>query len=109
MRNLSTRAVLSLALTCAVTPLTAAAPAIGLATANGSFEVNSARVWGNATLFDGSVVETAKAPSQVKLNNGAQLRLATGSRAIVHDGRLVLEKGSSQLESAAAYPVEARS
>jgi hypothetical protein len=108
MRRLSARALLSLILAGTVTSMTASSPAIGLATANGSFQVDSARVWGNTTLLDGSVVETAKAPSQLKLNNGAELRLASDSRARVHGGRLVLEKGGGQVESA-AFPVEARS
>ncbi len=109
MRFLSAQALLSLMLVCTLTSVTASSPAIGLATANGNFQVNSSRVWGNATLFDGTVIETAKAASLVRLNNGAQMRLATESRAKVYQGRLVLEKGSAQLESSAAYPVEARS
>ena len=36
---------------------------IGIAVTNGSFQVNHTRVSGNATLFDGSTIETAAAPS----------------------------------------------
>ena len=108
MRKLPAPTLMLLTLACTVTSLTAATSAIGLATANGSFQVNTTKVWGNTTLFDGSVIETANSPSQSKLNDGAQLRLATDSRATVHGSRLVLEKGSGQLESAAAS-IEARS
>lgn len=103
------RILLSLLLASNLASLSASSPAIGLATATGSFQVNSARVWGNTTLFDGNVIETAKAPSRISLNSGAQMRLATESRAKVYQGRLVLEKGSGQMESSAAYALEARS
>jgi hypothetical protein len=106
MRFLSTQALLSLTLVCTVTSLTAA-PGIGLATASGSFRVNSSQVWGNTTLLDGATIETAKAASQVKLNNGVQMRLGADSRAKIYEGHLVLEKGASQLEASSAYPVEA--
>ena len=108
MRN-STRALLALIVVCTVTTLIASSTAIGLATANGSFLVNAAKVWGNTTLFDGSIIETAKAASELRLNNGAQFRLGAESRATVYGGRLVLEKGGSRIESAVAYPVEAQS
>jgi hypothetical protein len=108
MRVLPTQAWVSLILVCAVVALTASSTTVGLATANGSFQVNSATVWGNATLLDGSTIETAQAASQLDMNNGARLRLAAESRARVYQGRLVLEKGSGQIESAAAYPIEAR-
>jgi hypothetical protein len=80
-----------------------------LVTASGNIRVNASQVWSNSTLFDGTTVETAAASSQIRLNNGAQLRLATASRAKVYQSRLVLEKGSGQLQSSAAYPIEARS
>ena len=108
MRKLPAPTLMLLSLACTVTSLTAATSAIGLATADGSFQVNTTKVWGNTTLFDGCVIETANAPSRLKLNNGARLRLATDSRATVRGSRLVLEKGSGQLESAAAS-IEARS
>jgi hypothetical protein len=108
MRTLTARAALALLLSFTVTSMTATSPAIGLATANGSFQVNAAKVWGNTTLFDGSVVETAKAPSDLRLNNGAQMRLASESRATVYGGRFVLERGSGQVEASSSYPVEAR-
>src|ERR1035438_2502639 len=41
-----------------VAVLSAAGGAIGMAVANGSFQVDHSAVYGNGTLFDGSVVET---------------------------------------------------
>ena len=83
--------------------------AIGSAIANGGFQVDHARVWGNSTLFDGSIIETASAPSQLQLIGGAQVRLAADTRATVYQKKLILESGYGQVESAPGYEVEVRS
>ena len=83
--------------------------AIGSAITNGSFQVDHARVWGNSTLFDGSIIETASSPSQLQLISGAQVRLAADTRATVYQKKLILESGYGQVESAQGYEVEARS
>src|SRR2546422_1032697 len=67
-----------------------------------------ARVSGNATLFDGSTIETATAPSQIHLEGGPRLRLAAETRARIYHNKLVLESGFGQLEAAPGYEVEAR-
>ena len=107
--HLSARVLLSATLAFTVTSLTASTEAIGFAAANGTFQVNAKEARGTATLFDGSLIETGKAPSQIRLGNGAQVRLATESRAKVFEGRIVLEKGSGQLESSTTFPLESRS
>ena len=94
---------------CSVTALAASNAAIGLAAANGTFQVNSAAVTGNATLFEGTLIETSNAPSHLQLHNGADIRLATDSRARVYGDRATLEKGYGQLESSSSYTVEANS
>src|ERR1019366_7530848 len=92
-----------------VVVLSAAGGAIGMAVANGSFQVDHSTVYGNGTLFDGSVVETARASSWLQLTGGVQMRLAGESRAKVYQHRLVLEQGLGQMESADWFEVEARS
>jgi hypothetical protein len=92
----------------ALTTLMAAGTAIGMALANGGLSVNHSQVRGNMTLFDGSLVETATGYSQLLLDKGVQVRLAAESRATVHAGRLVLEAGQGDMESAGGYEVEAR-
>jgi hypothetical protein len=92
-----------------VGPLAAASAPIGMAVANGSFLVDHSRVWGNSTLFDGSIIETASAASDLQLNGGVKMRLASGSRAVVYQQRLVLESGYGQLQSSTPYEIEARS
>jgi len=93
----------------AISRLPAAETAIGMAVANGSFQVDHSRVWGNTTLFDGSIIETTVTPSQLQLNGGVQMRLSSDSRATVYQRKLVLEAGYGQLESATDFEVEARS
>ena len=83
-----------------------AAPAIGIVTASGHFNVEGSQVWGNATLFDGTTIETSSASSDLALRNGVKVQLAAGSRARIWQNRLVLEKGVAQL--AAPVSFEAR-
>lgn len=85
---------------------TAAAPAVGMMTARGSFTIDDSNVAGNATLFEGNRIETGRASSQLLLNNGARMQLAAESRGIVYRDRLVLERGSGRVEN---YGVEALS
>jgi hypothetical protein len=80
---------------------------IGLAIANGSFQLDKSRVYGNATLFDGSLIETAAVSSDLVLRNGAQVRLGAESQACVHSDRLVLEKGQGEIGATSAYSIEA--
>ena len=92
----------------AVAVLSAAGGAIGMAVANGSFQVDHSAVYGNGTLFDGSVVETANASSRLQLTGGVRMLLARESRAKVYQHRLVLEQGLGEMESAGGFEVEAR-
>lgn len=106
MFGFTRRLPLGTLLFCALSPCFAAGPGIGMAIADGGFQVNHSKVWGNATLFDGNLIETSISASQLKLNSGVKMRLASESRARVYSSRLVLEKGIGQLESA-NYRIEA--
>ena len=85
----------------------AAAPVVGVAVARGEFRVNDSPVTGNATLFDGAVIETGKASSAIHLSRGGTLNLAGQSRARVYQDRLVLERGQTELVSSGGYTLEA--
>ncbi len=91
---------------CAVSTGFGANPAIGLVIVNGSFQIDHSNVRGSATLFDGNVIETKGASSQLQLSNGVNLRLASETRARVYGSRLVLEKGIGEVESV-NYRIEA--
>ena len=108
MSRFARRAWLGLLSLCALATCFAASAAIGLVVANGSFQLDHSSVRGNATLFDGNVIETNVSSSQLQLNNGVSLRLGAETRARVYESRLVLEKGIGQLEST-KYRIEAAS
>ncbi|HWF06954.1 MAG TPA: hypothetical protein VG297_00745 [Bryobacteraceae bacterium] len=77
--------------------LSAATPGIGIAMSQGNIIINSSQTAGNATIFDGSTLETTAASSQVRLNGGAQLRLASESRGTVYTDHVNLERGSARI------------
>lgn len=94
-------AVLSAALTQAATP------AIGVATAVGTFKVNSADVEGNANVFDGAQIRTGKSPSQVYLQGGPAVILGVDSAGAIYHDRLVLEQGATRVQNMLGYTVQA--
>src|SRR5580658_2995019 len=75
--------------------LSAATSGIGVAMSEGSILIDSSSAAGNATIFNGSTLETQTASSQVHLNGGAQLRLASDSRGTVFSDHVDLQKGSA--------------
>ena len=84
-----------------------ATPAIGVASAFGSFTVNSAQVSGNANVFNGSQVRTDKVSSQIFLQNGPSVMLATNSAATMYNDHLVLSQGSTRVDNMNNYSVQA--
>lgn len=77
--------------------LVAATSGIGVAMSQGNITINHASSAGNATIFDGNTLETGVAASQVHLNDGAQLRLQSDSRAKVFSDHADLQKGSADI------------
>jgi hypothetical protein len=105
MKQVTSLACMHLA--AALTSVSAAALGIGIAMSEGTFSINKARTAGNATLFDGSTIETGSAFSRLKLNNGTTIRLSSNARGTVYGNRLVLEKGAIQI-GGSKYQVKAR-
>jgi hypothetical protein len=97
------QSVFALALSLHLTVASAATPAIGTMLAKGSFRVDNATISGNATLFEGSLLETVLASSSVQLNSGARIALASESRGRLFGDRLVLEKGGTDLENSTGF------
>jgi hypothetical protein len=77
--------------------LSAATSGIGVAMSEGNILINSSSAAGNATIFNGSTLETQSASSQIHLNGGAQLRLASDSRGTVFSDHVDLQKGSASI------------
>ncbi len=98
---------LCLILLMAAAACVAVQPAIGIATAVGTFIVNSNRVDGNANLFDGSDVRTDKASSQVFLQNGAALTLGIDSAGTIYRDHLLLKQGATKVDNMNGYSVRA--
>src|SRR5579864_4663683 len=76
----------------------AASPSIGMVIARGGFQIDNSKASGNATIFDGTLVQTGRTPGDLELNSGVRMQLATDSRGRVYHDRLVLEQGAGQLK-----------
>ena len=85
----------------------AATPAIGVASAYGSFTVNSAQVSGNSNIYDGSQINTGKSPSQIFLQGGSNMMLATNTGATLYNDHLVLSQGAVRVDNMDKYDVKA--
>jgi hypothetical protein len=88
-------------------PAFAVTPVIGVASAFGSFTVNSSRVAGNSNLYDGSQINTGATTSQIFLQGGPSVLLATNTGATVYTDHLVLTQGSLRVDNMNRYDVQA--
>ena len=88
--------------------VSASPPVIGVARSVGAFRINHASVPGSATILDGASLETGAAPSNINLKTGQRLLLASSSVAEIHQDRLVLSKGTAELDVPAAYRIDTR-
>jgi len=77
--------------------LSAATSGIGVALSEGNLLIDSSSTAGNATIFNGSTLETQTTSSQIHLSGGAQLRLASDSRVRVFSDHVDLQKGSASI------------
>ena len=83
----------------------AGSPTIGVATAVGAFTSNNASVTGNVDIADGTQLRTSIAPSEVRLESGVDVRLATRSAGTVYGDHLVLRDGAVRLSKFDHYTV----
>lgn len=88
--------------------LTAAPDAIGIASGKDAFLVDRAVVRGNATLFEGSVIETRDSAPTLRLGKELELQLGSGSRGKVFRDRLVLEQGAGVLSRSSEGLIQVR-
>ncbi len=80
---------------------------IGTASARGDMRVDGYIVRGDATLFDGTMVEAGQASVALRLNKGVDVKLSTSARGTLHRDRLVLQRGSSEWAGSTSFLVEA--
>jgi len=95
------------ALLCMVSYAAGGTRSIGTASARGDLRVDSYTVNGNATLFDGSVVETGQASADLRLGKGVEITMASDSRGTLYQNRLVLQQGASELEASGPFELQA--
>jgi hypothetical protein len=89
--------------------LPAATPIIGVVSASGGFSMNNASVRDNATVPEGSTIETEKTSSVLHLLGGTRVELGLLSRGRVYRDRLMLEKGVADVKGSNPFRVEALS
>jgi len=89
-------------------PAAAAIPVIGTVVAKGVFRLDNATVTGNATLFEGTTIETKSVASRVELASGAKILLGTDSKGKFYGDHMILEKGDGRLEKAEGFRFEVR-
>jgi hypothetical protein len=80
---------------------------IGTASAYGDIRVDDSIVKGNATLFDGSVVETVKATANLRINKGTEITMAAGSRGTLYSDHIVLQQGETELVAPQSFQLHA--
>jgi hypothetical protein len=85
----------------------AGSSAIGAASTRGEIKVGGYTVRGTATLFDNTAVETSDFAATLRLNNGTEIKLGTGSSGTLYRDRLVLSRGETELTSASSFQLEA--
>ncbi len=101
------RLTIALCVFLSVSSLPSSAAAIGVVKSTGAVKLDDHMAAANATIFDGSRLETGATSGELDLAGGVRLRLAAASRGRVYADRLVLEEGIGELERGAGYRLEA--
>lgn len=94
-------------LICFLSYAEAGTVSIGTASARGGMRVDNYAVKGNATLFDGSVVETDQASADLRLNKGVEITMSAASRGVLYKDHIVLDRGQSEVTSSGSFQLEA--
>lgn len=103
---MTTKALAVAILLCMLVDAEAGTTSIGTASARGDMRVDGYMVTGNATLFDGTVIETGKASAELRLYKGGEIRLSNHARGTLYRDRLVLQQGSGEWMGSSSFPVE---
>jgi hypothetical protein len=96
-----------LALFCMVSYASAGTTVLGTASARGDMRVDGYAVKGDATVFDGSVVETGDASVNLRVGHGVGITMSKSSRGTVYRDRFVLQRGESELTTPGSFELEA--
>jgi hypothetical protein len=80
----------------------AATQVIGVAMSEGTILVNNALTPGNASILDGSTLQTQNASSQIHFKDGAQLLLSVDSRGKLFSDHVDLQQGTARISDYSA-------
>ncbi len=92
---------------CLLSNAAAGTVSIGTASARGDIRVDSYQVKGNATLFDGSVIETGQASANLRMSKGTEITLSSSSRGTLYSDHLVLQQGQTEVAPSKAFQLQA--
>lgn len=92
---------------CCMATYASAATVLGTASVRGDMRVDGYAVKGDATVFDGSVVETGDASANLRMGRGVEITMSRSSRGTIYRDRFVLQRGESELTAPASFELEA--
>lgn len=84
------------------------AESIGAINVAGNFRINGRAAAAHATLLSGATIETGAASGEIELAGGVHVVIGAGAAGQLYRDRLLLRRGSAQVEHAAGYVVDAR-
>lgn len=96
-----------LALFCMASYAFAGTAVLGTASVRGDMRVDGNAVRGDATVFDGSVVETGDASAKLRMGHGVDITMSRSSRGTIYRDRFVLQRGESEMTASGAFELEA--
>lgn len=94
-------------LLCMTSYAAAGTDAIGTAIVRGDMRVDGYTAQGNATLFDGSIIETGQASANLRLGKDVEITMASNSRGTLYRDRIVLQQGASELTASSPFQLQA--
>lgn len=96
-----------LALFCMTTYASAGTTVLGTASVRGDMRVDGYAVKGDATVFNGSVVETGNASANLRMGHGVDITISKSSRGTIYRDHFVLQRGETELTAPASFELEA--
>lgn len=92
---------------CMLSYAAASTASIGTVITHGDLRVDSYGVRGNATLFEGTVIETGQASADLHLQQGTDVRMASDSRSTLYHDHIVLQRGRTEVTGSAPFHIDA--
>jgi hypothetical protein len=79
---------------------------VGTASVRGNIRVDGNQITTDATLFDGSTVETTAVSATLYIDTHSVIMMDTGTRSIVHENYVKLEQGKIDVKPVCGFVVE---